>query len=519
MHPEANGFLVWLNSQINTPQVLTALLVALIGGIAGWAVTTYRRRRRFGYSVLYDEAINQGDPFTHTAPGQAPAPSQNMWEIEYLDRDRSKPPYPVKNGSLVVIEMRNIGWEPIRESDFAREEFTLKFPGRKVVHFKVRDNPLYHKVVHESSREPPEPGMEDSFTLPGLQMNHNDGFKLAVLLESPVPNRKPEPLETEGSILSGNFVSYNQHPRRMRTVVMVASVLALALGIGGGVALANRALALAPACASGKINFDGSTAFTPIMNEVATEYEQDCPGAQVTVRAVGSVQGLADLEHNTGTTPVVAMYDGLPGRAPDPQYVGRAVGVIIFAVVGNRSLPANLFTAGDGGMTDQQIAQAFSDPHAGGLNFAPVGRSSVSGTREAFVSDLLNGDDSPEQKAARCPSASGVCLQDTTMNLLTYVNQTPNAIGYAEADALPFFPNVGAIPVNGYEPNRANALNGHYTFLATEHLYTNGIPAGLAADLINFLTSKAVTAQLRDTSFIGCADLGGPNLSGACSTR
>ena len=105
------------------------------------------------------------------------------------------------------------------------------------------------------------------------------------------------------------------------------------------------------------------------------------------------------------------------------------------------------------------------------------------------------------------------------MNLLTYVNQTPNAIGYAEADALPFFPNVGAIPVNGYEPNRANALNGHYTFLATERLYTNGIPAGLAADLINFLASKAVTAQLRDTSFIGCADLGGSNLSGACPTR
>jgi hypothetical protein len=122
MHPEANGVLVWLNALINTPQVLTALLVALIGGVGGWAVGTYRRRRRFGYSVLYDEAINQGDPFEHTAPGPAPVPGQNMWEIEYLDRDRSKPPHPVRNGSLLVIEMRNIGWEPIRESDFAGEE-------------------------------------------------------------------------------------------------------------------------------------------------------------------------------------------------------------------------------------------------------------------------------------------------------------------------------------------------------------------------------------------------------------
>jgi hypothetical protein len=76
---------------------------------------------------------------------------------------------------------------------------------------------------------------------------------------------------------------------------------------------------------------------------------------------------------------------------------------------------------------------------------------------------------------------------------------------------------VGAIPITGYMPTRANALNGDYDFLATEHLYTNGIPAGLAADLINFLTSSAVTALPRDTSFIACADLGGSKLSGACA--
>jgi len=103
------------------------------------------------------------------------------------------------------------------------------------------------------------------------------------------------------------------------------------------------------------------------------------------------------------------------------------------------------------------------------------------------------------------------------MDLLTYVDQTPAAIGYAEADALPFFPDVGAIPVNGYEPTRANALDGRYTFLATEHLYTNGIPSGLVAGLISFLASQPVTDQLRDTSYIACADLGGSKLDGACS--
>jgi ABC-type phosphate transport system substrate-binding protein len=517
MRPEADGVLSTLNTVINSREALTTLLVALITGGVTWVISTFRRRRRFGWTVLYDEWINQGDPLARPAPEQAPGPSQNMWEIQYLDRDRPDQPHPVQNGSLVVIEMRNIGREPIREPDFGENpEFSLQFPGRRVVHFKVRDNELYHKAVHESSREAPEPGIGDSFTLPALQMNHGDGFKLAVLLETPDPQLPGVGVKPKfiGSILNGDFEHYDRHPRRMRTVAIGVITLAALAGTVVGVALANRALTPTPVCASGKLDIDGSTAFAPVVNEVATEYEQHCPGAQITVRGVGSAAGLTDLEQNSGKTPVIAMYDGLPPQPPDPQFVSRLVGAIIFAVVGNRSLPANLFAAGTGGgMTDQQIAQAFADPRSGGLNFVPVGRSSVSGTREAFVSDVLNGNDGSEQGAGPCPSARGVCLESTTMNLLTYVNATPDALGYAEDDALPFFPEVGAIPVNGFEPTRANALNGSYTFLATEHLYTNGIPSGLTADLIDFLTSQAVTAQHRDTSFIACSDMGGSKLS------
>jgi hypothetical protein len=100
------------------------------------------------------------------------------------------------------------------------------------------------------------------------------------------------------------------------------------------------------------------------------------------------------------------------------------------------------------------------------------------------------------------------------MELLTDVNATRDAIGYAEADALPFFPNVGAIPVNGFAPTRTNALDGNYKIVTTEHLSTSGVPSGLAADLISFLKSAPVTAQLRATSsFIACGDLAGSALA------
>jgi phosphate transport system substrate-binding protein len=309
------------------------------------------------------------------------------------------------------------------------------------------------------------------------------------------------------------------NPVRFRLGLTAVVVLALVFGVAGGVALANRALEPSPTCAQGAIDFDGSTAFAPVMNEVATEYEQDCPQAQITIRAVGSAEGLSDLEGGS-STPVVAMSDGLPQHLPGPQYVGQPVGVIIFAVVGNRdSLPPDLFTAGNGGgMSAGQIARVFEHPAESRGTFVPVGRPSGSGTRNEFERDVLQSD---YASAGPCPQPGAVCDETTTLGLLTYVNDTSNAIGYAESDALPFFPAVGAIPINvggiGYEPTRANTLNGDYPYFATEYLYTNGTPGGLAADVVNFLMSRAVAAQLRDTSFISCSDLARSKLSGACS--
>jgi len=309
-----------------------------------------------------------------------------------------------------------------------------------------------------------------------------------------------------------------RYPGRFRAGVAATVVLALVFGVAGGVALANRALTPAPTCAAGKINFDGSTAFAPIMNQVAAEYEQSCPQAQITIRAVGSAEGMADLER-TNTTPVVAMSDGLPQQLPGPQYVGRPVGIVIFAVVGNReSLPPNLFAAGNGGgMSAGQIAQIFVHPASARTKFVPVGRPLGSGTRNEFSRDVL---DSQYTSGGTCLRPRPVCDETSTLGLLTYVDHKKDAIGYAEADALPFFPAVAAIPISingvGYAPTRLNTLNGKYSFYATEYLYTNGIPGGLEADVINFLMSKAVAAQLRDTSFISCSDLSKSNLGSAC---
>jgi ABC-type phosphate transport system substrate-binding protein len=499
----------WLNKNGLLASLATAVATIVYGATAQ---RLGKPDKRMSWAVLYDEPINQ--------EGSA---NSTPWEISFQSRDPGAVLHEVENGSLVVMEMRNAGRQTIREADFGeRREFVIRFPGREVMNFKVRDNDLYHEQVQ--ARPAVTPGL-DSFRLPALQIDPGKSFKLMVLLGSPgggvTPLNYPKP-EILGSIADGSFAEASQGRvlRRRRWIIPAAAIALIAIVVSfvGGIGVANRALAPAATCGTGKLEFDGSTAFAPIINEVATEYEQQCQDAQITVRGVGSAAGLKNLEDSTSDSPVIAMSDGK--QQGGASFRAIPVGVIIFAVVGNRSLPATTFENGIG-LTKVDIATAFDEP---GAQYRPVGRSSGSGTREAFHQNVLF-DDKAENTAPQCQPAgappanppAGLCLEDTTLGLLNYVNATDNAIGYAEADALPFFPNVGAIPINGREPSRANALNGKYAFLATEYLYVKGTPTGLVADLINFLKSGPVIAQLRDTSFISCSDLARSQISDACT--
>lgn len=493
-------------------------------GTLYWKKLT-RSRRRFGWNVIYDEPVNQGDPLEDSkrAPDEEsasdPARQREMWKITYQPENRETRPYEVKNGSLVVIEMRNAGSMVIREPDFDGRRITCQFPGRKVVHFKIRDNDAYRDTVLKAARTL-EPGQHNKFDLPAPRLNLGESFKVMVLLDSPDgdrPNRNRMPKAKEpkvrGDIRGGSFMQYGRLSwRRLWPWIVPGVLVAGVLGLGFGFWWGNGGNVPDPTCATGSLDIEGSTAFAPIMNQVVTDYERRCTQAHITISAVGSLEGLTDLEHGK---PALVMYDGDPPAPPGPPVTSRPAGVVIFSVVGNRSLAPSLFTAG---MTSQAIAETFEHPRGSG--YSPVGRTPLSGTREAFVQHILGNDDAAEKNARGCPPpgrpATRACLETTTMQVLTYINQTPGAIGYAESDALPFFPSVATIPVNGHAPTRDNVLGGNYTFDATEHLYAKGKPSGLEADVIAFLNSPAESARLSGAGFIPCQDLGGSKIANAC---
>jgi len=259
---------------------------------------------------------------------------------------------------------------------------------------------------------------------------------------------------------------------------------------------------------------------------VATEYMQQCQHVQnlkITVTPNNSGLGLADLESGPNP-PDIAMYDGTPGPHTQVRNViPQAIGDIIFAMVGNDSLPGNIFQQGPGlGLTSNDIEQAFAIhgsafdgiPEKGsafegipGITVQTVGRPQNSGTRETFIVTVAGGNS----------QANGAITESSTMDLLGYINENADTIGYAEADALRFFPHVHEIAIDGVLPSPQAVEDGTYKFRATEHLYTKQNPSTLTQDFIAFLASPPVVSQLQaNTSFLGCSTLAGTMVSGDC---
>ncbi|SEM44558.1 PstS family phosphate ABC transporter substrate-binding protein [Streptacidiphilus jiangxiensis] len=361
--------------------------------------------------------------------------------------------------------------------------------------------------------------LPSKFVLPTFQFNRGTEFRLLVLLQG---DARTKSVQADGELVDGRIVRHDARRPPLRLIAVGASLAVLIAVLTLGVRIGNDALTPTASCAEGRLTLQGSSAFAPVANQVRNSYRQLCGnGVTIDISADGSDRGLGDLErsHSSGT---IAMSDGLPASATGTEgLTRRPVGVVSFAVVANTGLRAtlpDLFTPG--GISADELRALFSGS-TGSLapGLVAVGRTHSSGTRTAFAGAFFGGTD-PEPQAAPACSAStrtGFCASDNTMDLLSFVNSHPNAIGYAEADALPYFPDVQVVAVDGQTPSTASVVSGAYPFVATEYLYSADRPAGLVADFLDFLTSPAETAAVRGHGFIACTDLRSTKLDGACA--
>ena len=260
-----------------------------------------------------------------------------------------------------------------------------------------------------------------------------------------------------------------------------------------------------PVCATGSLQLVGSTAFLPIAAVAAEAYMHDCQGATINVSDGDSAYGLSQVQGKVAAGAasagsMIAMYDGSPAASDTAGLRQYPMGVLIYSVVAHSGLfPGSNVTSAD-------LSKIFVPPGVQGK--VAVGRLGGSGSRQAFKKVL--GQD-PGQPSGSCPAPTEravpftSCTEGSTANVLNFVNETPNAIGYAEVyGALAADPQVSVLYIDNAAPTAANVRNGSYKFWTGEHLYASTHASALTTDFLAFLPNYIASNPPSD--FIACPD-------------
>ncbi len=283
-----------------------------------------------------------------------------------------------------------------------------------------------------------------------------------------------------------------------------------------------------PVCAAGSLQLIGSTAFMPIAQDAANAYKQDCPGIKINITVTGgdSAYGLSQVEyavthHSSSAGSMIAMYDGLSsdsaGLRPYPM------GVVIYALVEHTGLPPNF------NITVSTLREIFANGKKGYKGYVAVGRRAGSGSRLTFITKVLNlnpnSQDIMPDKGNNCPkpTESNVnftnCSEDSTQDLLKFVNGTPNAIGYAELlqANVGAYQQVSVLSIGNVEPTPGNVRNGEYRFWTVEHLYAAMQSTTLTKDFLNFLPQYIEYMESNPPPyFIPCSGMAKRLVAAAC---
>lgn len=389
----------------------------------------------------------------------------------------------VTGASIVLVRIRNQGRSDVAESDY-NVPITLSFAGRTVLSAlapEARPATLERFLVAERLLH-----IGDTLTVSPIPLNQGESFKILVLLQG------------EGSgtaaiahIKGATFVA---DPARIapsrRSLALAAISLVFAGAFAGfGVAALRQDSEL---CRSGRLDIAGSSAFAPLMQDIATSYTERCGDATITVTGNGSLTGVEDLISDVRADPELratrlAMSDV---EVDSADVVGQQVATLLFAFVIN---------AGTGveSLTLEQLQGIYAgrydtwrdvDPQRGSDEaIVLVSREAGSGTRQVVERKILGGfepavtsDDCRTPKPLGGLQASGDlplrCERLQTSRVLDEVDDNLGALGYAQPSEIEDYANVRVVRIDNVPPTIEAVRNGQYALWSREILYTFGIP-------------------------------------------
>ena len=543
-----DSFLADLNSVIDNRGVATtvvgAAILAAVGGLYRLGVWLLWHRRAVSVTAIFDQAVN--------------IQTQNI-KISVSTEASADSRWPQEEGSvesIAILRIANSGRQKIELASAANDRFRINFPGRTIRAIKVREpdelvgqpgRPLradrfndFRELITTEKCVPRGGDGEfgESLVVPNaVVLKRKEAFQLAVFLSGAATDPRTK-VVVDGELDSGRIVYRRTSGwrRAWTTALPVAIVLALALSFGVGDLTANRVLTPNPTCVGDlPLHIEGSTAFAHVVSEAATDYERTCHAARITITADGSD---AAINNNRGAlsndTLLMVDYSGSAGQNVPANWTPNPIGMVIFGIVTNNAYPSavagSLYSLHTG-YSRADLAKLYQDAGSGKpVPYAAVGRDGNSGTAAAFdswtglESGVLTGAEGcpPISATSTTPAPeaafTGLCDVGTTQKMLDFVNDNPDAIGFADIDAVTQYPSLSTLPIDGVPADRAHVLNGTYGFTTPEYLFTTEHPSAQLSAFLSFLQSPVEAEQLtaHDAGFIPCADLSGA-VAGDCT--
>lgn len=506
----------WLSPE-NVVAVGTALLGVVASVVMVWYERRVPRRKRIGYRVQMDSPI--GDDVRSGRPNRRIGV---FYEMEGM-----------ADATLVLLRIENDGSLGIDRDDYTSpgpHGLTAVFTDRTVRGVSVtQPTDVDHLMDHFT----PERGFGyegNTLRIPRVPLNHGDHFKLLVLLAGGDVGRE---IRLNGGIREGEVhanrsATPDETPpvfsraARIITVVLTACVLVLA-----GIVVFRDDNRPPVGCERGSLTVIGSTAFAPVMTEVAQKYEHDCEGSSITVDPHGSTAGVRELTSTgaastKGSPPLVVLSDG-PKPEGLPQLRENRVAVSVFALVVNDDVRLGNLTLADvrrlyaGQITDwKQLGGPDLEVHL-------VSRDANSGTRQVFQRRVLARNEIANSSVDCAhkddPTAPVIrCELDSTDQVLAQVAKLSGAVGYSELNLASRAPGLRVLDIDG-DPPSADAIEhgtSTYPYREIEYAYTYGRPPAdsLVSSFLTYLTRGSGQDVIRTHGHIPCWTPEGMKLCG-----
>ncbi len=225
------------------------------------------------------------------------------------------------------------------------------------------------------------------------------------------------------------------------------------------------------ACAQGALAIDGSQNLEPLLQQVDSDYQEQCPGMTVNLGGDGSRASLNLLQQGK-----IDVADTDLSARPERNLADHPVLALLYAVIVNPDVQvSSLSTAQIRAIYQGQITNW---EQVGGPDQAitVIQRQPNDPVAAIFRAFMLNG---------QAEHVKGVRLKNDWVQA---VAEIPGAIGYApllvaqEAD-------VSIIAIDGVAPSATALQQGNYQFWSVEHLYTQGSGSPEFHSYLSFLTT------------------------------